>query len=173
MKWDSLVSKVSWWGEAEWGEMSPCRCQSFKKKVLGGQRGSDGYDQQPVQADRHARRRGSQDGGVEVPAFRHRHCSSWSSSPRLFILSCPLLFQVTKGLWDHQDLKVCCSYRCSDITRACLTPGNPNVTHAPVFKSTDDSGSWTLGLGGMCLSDRETEAQRGATKYQHCNTVVG
>lgn len=88
-------------------------------------------------------------------------------------LSCTLLFQVTEDLLDHKDPKVCCFYCCSDLTRACLTPGNPNVTHAPVSKNTDDSGSWTLRLGGLCLSDRETKTQRGATEHQHHSTVIG
>lgn len=116
--------------------------------------------------------RGSQDGGRGA-VFRQRHCPSWSSLPRLFISGWPLLFQVTKVLWDHQDLKVRCSYCCSDITRACLTPRNPNVTHAPASKNTDDSGSRALGLGGMCLSNRETEALRGVTKHPHCSIVGG
>lgn len=119
------------------------------------------------------RRRGSQNGGAGAPVFRNRYFPSWSSLPRLFILSCPLLFQVTEDLLDHKDPKVCCSYCCSDITRACLTPGNPNVTRALASKNTDDSGSWTLRLGGLCLSDRETEAQRGATEHQHHSTVIG
>lgn len=51
---------------------------------------------------------------------------------------CPLTFQVTKDLWDHQDPKVYCT--CSDIT-SLPDSQEPNVTGTPASKNVDDCGS--------------------------------
>lgn len=47
------------------------------------------------------------------PVYTHTVLPWVSSLPGLFTQSCPLPFQVTKDLWDHQDPKVRCC--CSDI----------------------------------------------------------
>lgn len=91
-----------------------------------------------MQADRCMSRRGGQDNGVSGTCFHTQTLSFLVFFTNTLYTKCPLTFQVTKDLWDHQDPKVYCT--CSDIT-SLPDSQEPNVTGTPASKNVDDCGS--------------------------------
>ena len=154
--------------------MLPCRCRSLKRKVLGGQRGSDGHDQQPVQADGNMMRRGSQGGGVGVPVFTHRHRPSWSSSYQLALhTNLSITFSGDRGPMGPPGPKGMLLLLLLGHHQSLPDSWEPKYDSGP--SAQEHTWLWLLdpGPGRMCLPDRETEAQQGVTKHHHHGAVIG